>query len=166
MNRELFGRRCATPHPDGGVEYGKHSFDADGYCNVCGVHRNITLRMSYADQNAMNTPETPSAVSSMRLLGDGQLCDDCGGRIGSTCVCPIATATEYLLQGIPALCDQWATISRGTLEKMTAEKLDYENETGLAWRGYRLLKAVTTYHTCGESPNAELSGGVGRRSLK
>jgi hypothetical protein len=28
--------------------------------------------------------------------------------------------------------------------------MDYENETGLAWRGYRLLKAVTTYHTCGE----------------
>jgi len=38
---------------------------------------------------------------------------------------------------------------------MTAEKRDYENETGLAWRGYRLLKTVTTYHTCGESPNDE-----------
>lgn len=103
----------------------------------------------------MNATETPTAVSSMRLLGDGQLCDDCGGRIGSSCGCPIATATAYLFQGIPALRDQWATISRGTLEKMTAEKRDCENETGLAWRGYRLLKAVTTYHTCGESPNVQ-----------
>ena len=44
MNRELFGRRCATPHPDGGVEYGKHSFDADGYCNVCGVRSETPRR--------------------------------------------------------------------------------------------------------------------------
>ena len=107
----------------------------------------------------MNTPEMPSAVSSMRLLGDGQLCDDCGGRIGTTCGCPIAQVTDYLFQGIPAQRDQWATIACGTLEKITTEKREYENETGLAWRGYRLVKRVTTYHTNVEPPNAEVRHG-------
>jgi len=53
-----FVRRCATPHPDGGVEYGKHSFDADGYCNVCGVHRNITLHHKWTLGNK-ETPNIP-----------------------------------------------------------------------------------------------------------
>jgi hypothetical protein len=102
----------------------------------------------------MNILTTPTAVSSMRLLGDGDLCDDCGGRIGTTCSCPIGTETTYIFQGIPAMVNQWASIESGTLEEMLAEKHDYETQTGLFWRGYRIIKAVVTYHTNVESPNA------------
>ena len=101
----------------------------------------------------MNKPTTPAdnqtapvPVGSGAVLGGG-LCDDCGGRIGTTCSCPIGSETTYLFQGIPAMVNQWATIESGTLNEMLCEKHDYETQTGLFWRGYRIIKAVTTYHT-------------------